>query len=255
MRSEPFAADELSHDGFLGGRLVLRQPRRGYRAATDAVFLAAAVPAREGDRVLELGCGAGVALACLAARVPGLRLAGLELQPAYAALARENLTANAIEAVILEGDLERMPAPFRACAFDHVLANPPYFPPGSGPAARDPGREAAQREATPLASWIAQAMKRVRPGGWLTMIQAADRLPEMLRALPAAAGSVAVLPLAARPGRPAGRVILQARQGGRAPFRLLAPFVVHGAARHLGDAEDLSAEARAVLRGGAALGL
>ena len=92
-------------DGFLGGRLVLRQPARGYRAGADAVMLAAACPAGAGQRVLELGCGAGVALFCLGARVPGLALAGLERQPALADLARHNAAATGIPARIVTGDL------------------------------------------------------------------------------------------------------------------------------------------------------
>ncbi|MGB7263813.1 MAG: methyltransferase, partial [Albidovulum sp.] len=87
-----FGANELTEDGFLGGRLRISQPRDGYRAAMDPVLLAAAVPARAGDTVLELGCGAGVASLCLASRVPGLALTGLELQSGYAALARANAT-------------------------------------------------------------------------------------------------------------------------------------------------------------------
>lgn len=81
-----FAPEELTQDRFLDGRLLVAQPRRGYRAAMDPVLLAAACPARPGQAVLELGCGAGVASLCLGWRVPDLRLAGLELQPAYARL-------------------------------------------------------------------------------------------------------------------------------------------------------------------------
>jgi tRNA1Val (adenine37-N6)-methyltransferase len=80
--SRAFAETELTRDGFLGGRLALLQPRDGYRAGTDPVLLAAFVPAREGESVLDLGCGAGTAALCLAARVPVLELHGLELQPA-----------------------------------------------------------------------------------------------------------------------------------------------------------------------------
>lgn len=248
-----FAPEDLTRDGFLGGRLQIAQPRRGYRAAMDPVLLAAACPAAAGDSVLELGCGVGVASLCLGARVAGLHLTGLELQPAYADLARANAAANGIGLEVMAGDLARMPTDLRARSFDHVIANPPYFAPGGGTAAADPGRETAQREATPLSLWVQQGLKRLRPGGWLTLIQNADRLPEALTALAAGAGSIAVLPIAARQGRAAGRVIVQGRKGGRGPFRLLAPLLIHAAPRHDGDREDLTPEARAILREGADL--
>ncbi|WP_370553443.1 hypothetical protein [Falsirhodobacter sp. alg1] len=46
-----FDESHLTEDGFLDGRLRILQPRDGYRAATDPVFLAAAVPAKQGDLV------------------------------------------------------------------------------------------------------------------------------------------------------------------------------------------------------------
>jgi len=248
-----FGADEITVDGFLGGRLAIAQPASGYRAAADPVLLAAAVPARAGQAVLELGCGAGVASLCLGWRVAGLRLAGLELQPAYAALARRNAAANRQDLEVWEGDLAAMPAALRSRDFDHVMANPPYFGAGSGTPARDPGREAAQREATPLAEWIGAGLRRLRPGGRLTLIQSAERLPEILCALGPGAGGVTVLPVAPRAGRPAGRIIVAARKGGRAPFRLLAPFILHEGPAHLCDGDDSTAAARAVLREGGAL--
>lgn len=250
MRTEPFSEDELSHDRFLDGRVMVSQPRAGYRAAMDPVLLAAACPAREGERVLELGCGAGQASLCLGRRVAGLALAGLELQPAYADLARRNARANDLEFEVFEGDLARMPKALRALRFDQVIANPPYYPPGQGTAATDAGRERAQREATPLADWIAAGYRRLEPGGWLTVIQAVDRLADLLAAMAAGGGALSVLPVAPRPGRDAGRVIVRARKGARTPLRLLAPFVLHGAARHDRDGEDLSPLGRAVLRDG-----
>jgi tRNA1(Val) A37 N6-methylase TrmN6 len=56
-----FGPEEITTDGFLGGRLTIAQPVAGYRAAADPVLLAAAVQARPGQAVLDLGCGAGVA--------------------------------------------------------------------------------------------------------------------------------------------------------------------------------------------------
>lgn len=250
-----FADDSLTRDGFLGGRLAIFQPRAGYRAAMDPVLLAAAVPAQAGETVLELGCGAGVAGLCLAARVPDLRVTGLEKQPAYADLARRNAAENGLSFEIVGGDIAALPEALRHRAFDHVITNPPYFAKGSGTAASDHGREAAQREDLALAEWIRIGMKRLRPGGWLTVIQAADRLPDLLAGLGPGAGSTVVLPVAPRAGRPAGRVILQTRKGGRGAFRLLAPFVLHEGAAHLRDGDDLTAAARAILRDGAALPL
>jgi tRNA1(Val) A37 N6-methylase TrmN6 len=247
-----FPAEDLTEDLFLGGRLRLLQPRHGYRAATDPVLLAAACPATSGQNVLELGCGVGVASLCLGARVEGLRLHGLELQADYADLARRNAQATGATLDVHEGDLRRMPAALRV-SFHHVIANPPYFARGNGSPARDPGREIAQREETPLSDWVLAARKRLHPGGWLTMINAADRLPDILIALTGGFGSIAVLPLAARSGRDAGRVIVRARKGGRGPFRLCAAAILHDGLHHDGDRDDYSALARAVLRDGAAL--
>ncbi|MCZ0962768.1 tRNA1(Val) (adenine(37)-N6)-methyltransferase [Paracoccus benzoatiresistens] len=239
---------DLSDDGFLDGRLRIAQPRGGFRSGADAVMLAAACPAEGGQAVLELGCGAGVASLCLGWRVPDLRLAGLESQADYADLARRNAAANGIRMQVLTGDVARPPSELRAQAFDHVIANPPYFL--GGTAAPDGGRALARQEATPLAAWIDAGLRRLRPGGVLTLIQRADRLDAMLAAMSDRAGSVAILPIAGRAGRDAGRVILQARKGARGPLRLLAPFVMHREPAHAGDREDLTDAAAAVLRKG-----
>jgi len=243
--------DDLTHDAFLCGKLHLWQPRKGYRAATDPVLLAAACPAQPGQSVLDLGCGVGAASFCLAARVPDLRLAGLELQPAYAELARRNAIENAIAFEVHEGNLADMPRPLRI-NFDHVIANPPYYPRGGTPSP-NAGRATALQIDTPLSAWVEAASRRLAPGGWLTLICGADGLPEVLAAMGNKLGSASVLPLTPREGRPALRILLRARKTGRAAFRLLAPFVIHDGPTHDGDRESYTPRANAVLRGGDAL--
>src|SRR6202790_4646948 len=91
-------AAEFTEDAFLGGQLRLRQPKSGHRAGHDAVLLAAATPARSGDRVVDLGAGVGAAGLALARRVTGIRLALVEIDAALADLARGNARSNAIVA-------------------------------------------------------------------------------------------------------------------------------------------------------------
>ena len=244
-----FPDDALTDDKFLMGRLRLLQPAQGYRAATDPVLLAAACPASAGQSVLDLGCGAGAAALCLAARVPGLVLAGLELQPGYADLARRNAARNGIAMQVETGDITAIPAALRR-GFDHVIANPPYYPAAGSPSPIKV-RDTALRVETPVAAWVAAAATRLNPGGWLTMIFSTPNLPEALAALAPKLGSPLVLPLVPRDGREASRLILRARKGGRAAFRLLPPFVLHSGAAHDGDRENYTPAANAVLRDGA----
>ena len=242
---------DLTQDAFLCGRLYLWQPQKGYRAATDAVLLAAACPADAGQRVLDLGCGVGAVSLCLAARVPGLVQWGLEVQADYADLARRNAVENGVALQVVTGDLTAMPTDLRV-GFDHVIANPPWYPRGGSPSPVE-GRDKALRAELPLADWVTAASKRLDPGGWLTMILGADGLPEVLAALGTRMGSAAVLPLSAREGRPALRVILRARKGGRAAFRLLAPLVIHQGTAHDGDRESYTTRTNEILRSGAPL--
>ncbi|MCW1920031.1 methyltransferase [Rhodobacter sp. KR11] len=240
----------LTHDAFLCGRLHLWQPAKGYRAANDAVLLAAACPATAGQSVLDLGCGAGAASLCLAARVPGLVQAGLELQEDYADLARRNATENGVALEVVTGDLSVMPAGLRR-SFDHVIANPPFYPKGGTPSPVL-GRDIALRAEMGLALWVEAAARRLQPGGWLTMIFSTEGLPEVLGAL-GKMGSARVLPLLPREGREAKRLILRARKGGRAGFRMLAPLVLHRGAAHEGDREGYTPRANEILRMGAGL--
>jgi len=253
------ALGPLTEDAFLGGRLRLLQPARGFRSGMDAILLAASVPARPGEAVLELGCGAGAAILALGLRVPGLALTGLEVQPAYAALARENARAAGLGLEVIEGDAGRPPPALGARAFGQVLMNPPFFDRAAGTRAQDAGRDLAHggggagcEAGAPLAAWLALGARRLAPGGTLTLIQRVARLPEVLAGLPPTMGSVEVLPLAPRRGRAPATLLLRARKGGRAPFRLRPALAVHEGPAHR-DGEDLAPALRAALRDGAAV--
>ena len=249
----PEANSNLTEDAFLGGRLRLLQPAKGYRAGVDPVLLAASVPAKAGQRVLELGCGVGAALLCLGRRVPGLSLTGVEIQPLYADCARRNALSNDIEAQVVQADLSDLPPEIRQRRYNHVLANPPYFLRENGTPSFDVSRETALGEQTSLALWVEVAAKRLQPGGCATFIQRADRLDQLMALMGQHLGSLQVLPFAPRLARDSHLVLVRGRKGGRAAFRLHAPVILHSGAAHVRDQEDYSAEVLAVLRHGQGL--
>ncbi len=244
-------APEVTHDRLLGGRVVLTQPKHGYRAAVDPVLLAAAVPLQAGERALELGCGAGAAALCLLARVPGAGVSGLEQQPALARLARDNAAANAASdrVEVHAGDLLDPPPAVARGGFDHAFANPPYLAAGTADAPADPLRAAANVEGDArLPDWIAALARATRRGGTLTVIHRADRLPELLAEMQRVAGGLVVFPLWPAAGKPAKRVLVQGRVGVGGPATLAAGLSLHADG-------GFTPEARAVLEDAAALTL
>lgn len=244
---------DLTHDAFLGGRLHLWQPRQGYRAGVDPVLLAASVPARAGETVLELGCGAGAAMLCLHTRVPGLLLTGVELQPDYHALAIRNASEASATAKIVEADLRALPTALRQRQFNHVLMNPPYFDRSSGTASRDAGRDVAMGGDTSLSDWLDIGIRRLAAKGCLSLIQHIARLPEVMAATHGRIGSLTLRPIQSRAGRAPGLFILQGLHGGRAAFRMLPPLVMHEGPNHPGDREHYTPQTHAILRDAADL--
>lgn len=245
--------DDLTQDDFLGGKIAVWQPRRGYRAGVDAVLLAASVAAKAGQSVLELGCGVGTASLCLAARVPDLRITGVEVQPDYAALAQRNVEANGLPLKVVTADLRALPADLRQERFDHVIMNPPYFDRAAGTASDNPGKDIAFGGDTPLRDWLDIGARRVGPRGYLTLIQRMERLPEVLAALEGRLGAIILRPIAGRANRAPELFLLQARQEGKTPFRMAPTLIMHTGDTHQGDQESYTPDVSRVLRSGAKL--
>jgi len=238
----------VTGDALLGGRVRLRQAPGGLRAGLDAVLLAAAVPARPGERVLEAGCGSGAAFLCLAARVPGIEVVAVERDPALAALAQENAALNGLagRVTIIEGDVadRALRRALPPCA--HAFANPPYWEGGTPPP--DPGRAGATHEASAtLGDWAALLGAPLPRRGTVTLVLPAARFDAGAVALAAAGcGDVTLLPLWPRAGLAAKRVLIQARREGRGPARVLPGLVLHREAGFTPAAEAVLRDAGAI---------
>lgn len=242
---------DVTTDRLLDGRVLLRQPARGYRAGMDAALLAAACDAGPGQRVLEAGCGVGAALLAAAMRRTEARFVGVERNAAAAALARENVPLNGLgeRVEIADGDVQ---AGFRALGlpvFDAVMANPPFFDDPDTLLAPVEEKTGAWIADGGLEAWTGFLIKAVREGGTITVIHRADRLADLLTLLGGKAGSFRVRPIHPFADAPAKRVLVRAVKTGKAPLVLLPPLVLHErkGGKH-------SAEAEAILRGEAALG-
>jgi len=218
---------DVTEDTLLGGRVRLRQMKRGLRAGLDAVMLAAAVSAKPGETVLEAGAGTGAAILCLMARVPGLRGVAVERDPALCELMRENARLNGASLTVVEGDIADPAVAAGLPRCNRALANPPYWPAGSRPP--DPLRAGATHEADlPLEAWLRFCARALRRGGSVTIILPAARLSDGVLALRAAGcGGIWLRALQPLPDAAAKRILLCARPGLRAPDVVLPGVVLH----------------------------
>lgn len=242
---------ETTPGTLLGGRVRYAQPAQGYRTGIEPVILAAAIPARPGDAVLEAGLGAGAGLLCLNARVPGVQVTGVELDPATAGVARHNLADNEAECcTVLTLDITGPDAPdlLGQGRFNHAYANPPWHDTAGTVPAHALRSLAKHAAPSGLAGWTTALVRAVRPGGTVTLVLPAGAAFRGLAALRLeGCGGLTLLPLWPKPGRDARLVLVQGRRGSRTTDRVMPGLVLH---RPDGG---FTPEADAVLRSGQGL--
>jgi tRNA1(Val) A37 N6-methylase TrmN6 len=250
-------APATTEDAFLGGAVRVRQPKSGYRAGLDAVLLAASVELAHTDpvRVLDCGSGVGVVGLCLAWRLKASAVTLVEQQGALVDMARHNIAANGFDPRmrVVHGDITDRLSKLtelagEAEAFDHVVANPPYYDVASGTLAQDPSRAAAHAMATgSLDAWARFMAAMAKPRGTITLVHRADGLSDILRVFEARFGAIRIKPIQPRAAEPAGRILVQARKGSRAPLEICPPLVLYD------QAGATQPDVDAILRAGASL--
>ena len=239
--SEVDSRQVVEMDALLGGRLQLRQFRKGHRAGTDAILLAAAAPQTAG-LILDAGAGTGAAGLTLLMRCPDARLDLVEIDPELANLAAENLVLNgfadrgrAVSADLLQARSRRA-AGLSDGAASVVITNPPYLDPAHARVSPDASRALAHAERLVLPGesggidgWMRAVTALLAPGGTLVMIHRADRLADLLQAAEGRIGGVCVRPVQPKAGADAIRLLVTGQKGSRAPLRLRPALVLHEA--------------------------
>lgn len=231
-------------DNFLGGQLKILQPKTGYRAGSDAVLLAAAVPLDHPQTILEVGCGAGTASLCLAARArrfypeETIQITGIDIQSELIDLAQQNVQQNKMDITFQADDLRSSKLPPQS--YDHVFANPPYFS-DHAPSPHTARSTARSETESTLEDWVKFCIRMAKPRGYVTFIYPTDRLGELIHLCEPHLGELRLFPLWPRPHTPAKRFILRGRKDVKSPARLLTGLVLHT------ESGDYTSDARKIL--------
>lgn len=236
---------EITEDRLLNGLITYRQPATGHRSGFEPVLLAARIPARPGDYVLDAGTGAGAALLCLATRCPGIFGVGVEVNGPTAQIAMQNFFINGMSGLsCVQADIAALP--FRAALFQHVMANPPWFSAQSTPPTNARRKLAHQAAPALLPAWITGMLRVLRPRGSISLILPAASVAPACAALAPQCGGITLLPLWPRAGQPAKMLLISARKNTKSPGAILPGLVLH-------DEAGITPAAQAILREGAAL--
>jgi tRNA1(Val) A37 N6-methylase TrmN6 len=229
---------ELSRDSFHRGAFEVLQPvSSGHRSGSDALLLAASLNEGAKGKLADFGAGAGVAALAALAMNPSLSAMLVELDPTMAQIARKTLALEANAALagrasVLEADVtvtgsRREKTGLANAHFDHVIMNPPYNHAGQKPSA-DPLKALAHKMTEPgLEAWMRTAAAILKPGGAVYLIYRAEMLAEVLASMHGRFGGVSIIPLHARPGMAASRIIVRGRRGSRAPLSICPGVVLH----------------------------
>jgi len=244
---------ETSCDALLNGRIKLHQPRKGHRAGTDAILLAAAAPAAIKGLALDIGAGVGTAGLILASRCPALCLGLIENDAELVSLAQGNLRLNGLEGRghVHEADIfsgaSRRAAGLKPEMAALVMTNPPYADPGRSRVSPLASKRSAhvmpeaggKNDIAPLTAWIRACLALLAPGGTFLMIHRPEALPDILAAAGKRIGGVSLLPVYPQAGKSANRIILSGKKGSRAPLLIVPSLVLQAEGKFTAQAEAI----------------
>lgn len=227
----------------LNKRVELLQPEDGFQTSIDAVLLAAACPAKDGESILDLGCGVGSSSFCTLKRVAGTTLTGIDVLPDVVELANENAVLNGMKERTHFRCLDIRD--FEGMTFNHVICNPPFLEAGEHLRSPSDGKATAMgfgEDDMDLKDWVDCAYRSIAGQGSLTMIHRACETDEIIRAMGKRFGAIEIFPLWPKAGKEAKRVIVRAAKNRKSPARIHAGLTLHE------DNGDYTREAENILR-------
>ena len=95
------------------------EARNGLQERVEIPLMIRALSLPKGLRILEVGCGRGVALPVFLERLAPAELWGVDVDPSLVRIARDRIAAHKLDATVVEGDVRALPFP--SGRFDLVI--------------------------------------------------------------------------------------------------------------------------------------
>ena len=225
-----YSPDELTSDTLFDGRIMLYQPKKGYRFSVDSPLLTwFSCTDKVAQKCADLGCGCGVIGISLLVAEKVSHVIGVEVQPRMADLSMHNAIANSIQnrIDIIVGDLQDKHAMLPSKEFDLVVSNPPFWPSTSGRLPPDEERRIARHETLiTLSGLVTKAKQLLHPKrGRFCIAFPAKRIETLFSELSDAALNVSRITFVhPNPDAPAELVLLEARTGRAGQLKISPPL-------------------------------
>ncbi|GHU19071.1 methyltransferase [Alphaproteobacteria bacterium] len=216
---------ELTKDYILKGKLSLLQPKHGYRVAIDPVVLSSFVNAKDGQSILDVGCGVGAISLILKLKNPSAQITAVDVDPDICDICVRNSEENSLDIDIINVGIENFHKNLHNKLFDHVVTNPPFFNKRS--ARVSDLKLLANFETMELSDWISCCLKNLKNGGMFYIIHHASRICDILSSLAKKAGATEIIPIFPKDDQDAIRVIVKCKKGSMESTRITSGLILH----------------------------
>ena len=216
---------EYSVDKFLGNKVLLKQSKEGLRATSDSVLVAALVPIKRGESVLDVGAGNGVIGCCLNARIPCV-ITAIETQSDLCSLIQENADLNKAKIEVIQQDIFSKHDSLKGKLFHHVITNPPFYEISKN-TRQNPEQRKAYVQNFDLKKWLEYCLKHLRAKGSFNLIHRPEMLGQILPVLEKKLGNIEIFPIVSKEGEPAKRILVRGILNKNGSLILHSPLIMH----------------------------
>lgn len=226
-------------DDLIIGGLKIIQPREGYRFSIDAVLLAHFADLLGVNKVVDLGTGNGIIPLLLSQRDPGIRILGIDIQPAMVDRAGRSVRMNNLQnrIDIQHADIRRLQEILPGEIAELVLSNPPFWERGKGHVNRNQEEAIARHELQlTLEELVAGATHLLVPEGAVALIHRAARLADIADTVNRQGLSLSKMRMVhSYADRPANLVLVEARPGHKWKTEVMPPLIIYSAFNSFSD--------------------